>query len=234
MLNKDSPHWPNLLSLSAPLSAEEWAAILPLLNFPNLPSIRMDPFQEFPSIPVSVLDAFLCRHAKIARLYYYPDPLTIPEAGPLPRTALPLLRNLTTTARCIPHLLISAEVFPKLHTVRITGPDYTQITEALRLLSLHAGSNRLILEVSTGSWMFMTPADADIVRQLDHVETVVLFGFTDFVEPTAIVEWIKLFPALRRVGLRGCLHDDIEEERQSSFLLWAREELSRSVELIST
>ncbi|KAJ7507304.1 hypothetical protein B0H11DRAFT_1971126 [Mycena galericulata] len=270
-LNGGSSHWPNALNLSAPLAAEEWAGILPLLSFPNLPLIRMDPtddLHEAHNIPSDVLDAFLSRHPTITRMYYYPDPLTLPDSTPsptafLPRmlnlTAtsralhlfrspesafpnhytpphafLPRMRNITTTARCALHLLRSPEdVFPNLSVLRITGTqDSHVITDALRLLSRHRGNNKLILEISTGSWMVGGPADAAVVRRLHRVDTVILCRFTDLVDPETILLWLSLFPALRRVGLQGCLHDNFSQEEQREFLSRARLNLPNSIELL--
>ncbi|KAJ7099705.1 hypothetical protein C8R44DRAFT_810191 [Mycena epipterygia] len=239
-LNAGSPHWPNVLNLSAPLAGGEWAAILPLLNFPNLPLIRMDPPQEnasdFPNIPAEVLDAFLSRHPNITRMYYYPDPLTIPDVTfPHDSLNLPRMRNITTTARCALHLFRHPEgAFPNLLALRITGVDEPHvIASALRLLSRHAGSNKLILEVSTGSWMAIEP-DAAVVCALHRVDTVILCGYTDFVDSTAILRWVDLFPALRRVVLQGCLHHDVGQQARTDFPRRAREALPDPIELIST
>ncbi|KAJ7031611.1 hypothetical protein C8F04DRAFT_694977 [Mycena alexandri] len=238
-LNAGSPHWPNALNLSAPLAGEEWAAILPLLAFPKLPLVRMDlPRGDgIPNIPAPVLDAFLGRHPHITRMYYYPDPSTFHDAPAFPYTSLPRMRNITTTARGALHLFHSPEdAFPNLFIVCINGVnDPGVITEAFRLLARHGGSNKLILEVSSGSWMDKpSSADAAVVSTLHHVDTVILSGFTDLVDGDVILAWIRLFPALRRVGLQSCLHDAVGLEGQKDFPRRAREALPRSIELISS
>ncbi|KAJ7757053.1 hypothetical protein B0H16DRAFT_1537870 [Mycena metata] len=238
-LNAGSSHWPNALNLSAPLVGDEWAAILPLLAFPKLPLIRMDPPRGdgIPNVPAPVLDAFLGRHPLISRMYYYPDPRTLHDAPPFPHNSLPRMRNITTTARGALHLFHSPEdAFPNLFIVCINGAnDPGLITDALRLLARHGGSNKLILEVSSGSWMNKpSAAEAAVMSTLHHVDTVILSGFTDFVEGDAILAWIRLFPALRRVGLQSCLHTDLGLEGQKDFPRRAREVLPQSIELISS
>ncbi|KAJ6588488.1 hypothetical protein B0H19DRAFT_1099645 [Mycena capillaripes] len=237
VLNAGSSHWPNALNLSSPLADEEWAAILPLLKFPKLPLIRMDPDpSSVPNIPARVLDAFLARHPTITRMFYYPDPLSIVDAPAFPYASIPRLRNITTTARAALHLFHSPEdAFPNLFIIRMTGSEEQHvITDALRLLARHGGSNK-ILEVSSGSWMDnLTEDAAAVVRTLHGVDTVILSGFTDFVHPAAILGWVGLFPALRRVGLQGCIHEDAGSKEQKDFPRRAREALPDTIELIST
>jgi hypothetical protein len=223
------------LNLTSPLTAEEWAAILPLLEFPGLPLIRMEPQEGLPNIPARVLDAFLDRHGNITRMHYYPDPRTIPDAPAFPYASLRRMRNITTTARCVLHLFHEPEdAFPYLFIIRINGADEPHlIADALRLLARHRGYNKLILEVSSGSWM-NSLADTTVVSTLRRVDTVILAGFTDFVDPAVILRWVGLFPALRRVGLQGCIHDDAGPKEQKDFPRRAREVLPDSIELIST
>ncbi|KAJ7624973.1 hypothetical protein DFH06DRAFT_1229456 [Mycena polygramma] len=240
VLNPGSSQWPNALNLSSPLASQEWAAILPRLTFLRLPLIRMDPpggnLSSMPNIPAPVLDAFLARHPNITRMHYYPDPLTLPDAPPFPSNSMPYIRNITTTARGALHLLHRPEdAFPNLFIIRINGADEPHlIAPALRLLA-RLGGSRKILEVASGSWMAVAdPADADVVRGLHRVDTVILSGFTDFVDPGVILSWLCLFPALRRVGLQGCVHDDAGQKEQKDFTRRTREVLPDSVELIST
>jgi hypothetical protein len=77
-------------------------------------------------------------------------------------------------------------------------------------------------------------ADTTVVSTLRRVDTVILAGFTDFVDPAVILRWVGLFPALRRVGLQGCIHDDAGPKEQKDFPRRAREVLPDSIELIST
>ncbi|KAJ7701768.1 hypothetical protein B0H17DRAFT_1044601 [Mycena rosella] len=225
-LNAGLSYWPNALNLSAPLAGTEWAAILPRLAFPNLPLLRMAPPHPEGSIPAVVLDAFLGRHHALTRMSYYPDARTLPAAPAFPHAALPRIRNITTSARGALHLFCAPEAFPNLFAVRITG---AVAPAALALLGRHAGHNKLLLEVSTGSWM-----ETDDPGVLRRVDTVVLFEATDFVGADAVLRWLRLFPALRRVGLQGCLHDDVPEEDRKAFTSRARAALPKHVELIST
>ncbi|KAJ7481649.1 hypothetical protein FB451DRAFT_1236747 [Mycena latifolia] len=211
ILNPDLSHWPSALHLSAPLAGTEWAAILPLLTFPNLPLLRMNPQPEG-TIPTVVLDAFLNRHHALTRMSYYPDPLTLPTAPAFPHAALPRLRNITTSALGALHLFRAPEAFPHLFAVRMTG---AVLPSALLLLAHHAGHNKLILEVSTGSWM--DAEDAVAAAALHRVDTLVLVGATDFVSADAVLRWVSLFPALRRVALQDlpfgrarCLPEHVE------------------------
>ncbi|KAJ7164960.1 hypothetical protein C8R46DRAFT_1192699 [Mycena filopes] len=255
VLNAGSSHWPPALNLSAPLAAEEWGAILPLLAFPKLPLIRMDRPREgagiLPNVPAPVLDAFLARHPTLSRMYYYPDPLTLPLPFPpldsdpvrFPYASLPRMRNITTTARGALHLFRAPEhAFPSLFIVCISiSPDDDfggrTMTAALRLLARHGGANKLILEVASGAWMdspHFGEADAEVVRALHRVDTVILSGFTDFVRPEAILGWVGLFPALRRVGLQGCLHHGVGVEEKREFVGRVGAGLGAGVELISS
>lgn len=245
VLNSALWHWPNAVNISSPLAAHEWAAILPLVTFENLPRVRMDPpegdssranISTVSNIPAHVLDAFLSRHPTITRMYYHPDPLTIPDAPPFPYASLLRMRNITTTARCVIHIFHNPEVFPNLGVIRINAVDDPQVmTDALRLLSRHRGSNKLILEVSSGSWMDGLADDAAaVVRSLHRVDTVLLSGATDFVEPSVILRWVGLFPALRRVGLQNCVHGDAGPQNQEDFPRLAREAFSKYLEVIST
>ncbi|KAJ6591132.1 hypothetical protein DFH09DRAFT_194473 [Mycena vulgaris] len=228
-INSGSPHWPNALSLSAPLAAAEWRAILPLLSFPNLPVLRTEPPPPEGTIPAAMLDAFLSRHPTLRRMSYYPDPLTLPAAPAFPHEALPCTRNLTTSAPGALHLFRAPEVFPNLFTVRITGAVWP---DALALLARHAGHNKLILQVATGAWM--AGADAGVAAAALHrVDTVVLFGVTDFVATGAVLRWVGLFPSLRRVVLQECLHADVLEHERRDFGRRARANLPQNVELIS-
>ncbi|KAJ7077807.1 hypothetical protein C8R43DRAFT_966059 [Mycena crocata] len=230
-LNPGSAYWPNALNLSAALAAEEWAAILPLLSFPNLPRIRMERQSDvfgLPNVPAPVLDAFLSRHPTITRMYYYPDPCTIPDAPAFPFAALPRLRNISTTALGVRHLFHSpATAFPNMFAVCITGAC---TTGALHALARHAGTSKLILEVSTGAWM--ADADEGAATALHRVDTVILSGVVDFVDTSAILRWVCLFPALRRVVLQDCLHADVGQEERKNFSRCARDQLPPSVELM--
>ncbi|KAJ6481733.1 hypothetical protein C8R45DRAFT_1002868 [Mycena sanguinolenta] len=241
VLNAELWNWPNAVNLSSPLAAEEWAAILPLLNFRNLPRVRMDPPEgdlfrmnsATSSIPAHVLDAFLDRHPTITRMYYHPDPLTLPDAPLFPYASLPRMRNITTAVRCVPHLFHHPGAFPNLGVIRINAVHDPQVMhDAFSFLARHNGLNKLILELSSGSWM--QDAAATVVCSLHRVDTVLLSGFTDFVEPTVILQWLSLFPALRRVGLQGCVHDDAGQTEQRDFPRLAREALPNSLEVIST
>ncbi|KAF7366521.1 hypothetical protein MSAN_00909400 [Mycena sanguinolenta] len=243
VLNAELWNWPNAVNLSSPLAAEEWAAILPLLNFRNLPRVRMDPPEGdlfrmnsatiTSNIPVAVLDAFLDRHHTITRMYYHPDPLTLLDAPPFPYASLPRMRNITTTARCVSHLFHHPHAFPYLGVIRINAVHDPQVMhDAFSSLARHDGSNKLILELSSGSWM--EDGAATVVCTLDRVDTVLLSGFTDFVQPTVILQWLGLFPALRRVGLQGCVHNDAGQKEQRDFPRLAREALPDSLEVIST
>ncbi|KAJ7248591.1 hypothetical protein B0H12DRAFT_716478 [Mycena haematopus] len=239
VLNADLWHWPNAVNLSSPLAAEEWAAILPLLNFKNLPRVRVDPPEGDPfsvtvsNIPAGVLDAFLDRHPTITRMYYHPDPLTLPHAPPFPYASLSRMRNITAAARCVPHLFHHPDAFSNLGVIRVNSVHDRQVMDdALRFLARHRGSNKLILEVSSGSWM--EDASAAIVGSLHRIDTVLLSGFTDFVEPSVILRWLCLFPALRRVGLQGCVHDNAGQKTKQDFPRLAREALPNFLEVIST
>ncbi|KAJ7628619.1 hypothetical protein FB45DRAFT_918771 [Roridomyces roridus] len=100
VINPGMSHWPNVLKLSAPLSAEEWAAILQVVNFPKLPFVRMDGGS---GIPAPVLDAFLRRHPTIARMDYFPDPNTLPiqTYSDVDAPFLTRLLNLNGTSRAL-------------------------------------------------------------------------------------------------------------------------------------
>ncbi|KAJ7216577.1 hypothetical protein GGX14DRAFT_605317 [Mycena pura] len=245
VLNAGSFNWPNALRLSAPLASEEWAAILPFLTFANLPVVRMDPPDDLSAgsnIPAPVLDAFLARHSSITRIYYYPDPQTLLDAPPFPFHALPRLRGVTAAARGMHHLFYNPEAsFPSLSIVRITATTVDArephlMLDALRLLARHGGSKKLILEVSSGSWMDLDLglAGAAVACALRRVETVILYGHTDFVGAEGILSWIRLIPALRRVGLQDCLHPDVGDDVKKHFASRAREVLGNGVELMST
>ncbi|KAJ7093982.1 hypothetical protein B0H15DRAFT_831478 [Mycena belliarum] len=226
-LNVGMSHWLNTLNLSAPLAATEWAVILPLLAFSKVSLLRMDPRLES-TIPTIVLDAFISRHPTLTRMCYYPDPLTLSSALDFPYAALSRVRNITVSAPGALHLFRAPGAFPHLFAVRITG---AVAPAALSLLAHHAGHHKLILEVSTGSWMATEDASAATV-ELHRVDTVVLFGATDFVDADAVLRWVGLFPALRRVGLQGCLHRDVQDDAQRDFTSRARAVLPEHVELI--
>ncbi|KAK7042348.1 hypothetical protein R3P38DRAFT_2611488 [Favolaschia claudopus] len=232
-------HWPNSVNMSCPLAAEEWSAILPLVNFENLPQVRMDPPSRpdmTSKIPAPVLDAFLHRHPTITRMYYYPDPLTVPSGPPFPFASLPRIRNISTTSRNVVHLFQNPAAFPNLGVLTITGTtDAGVMTDALRLLARHAGKNKLIMEIHSGSWMDCLTEDMEaVVRSVYRVDTVLLSAYTDWVEPLAILRWLSLFPALRRIGLQNCIHSDAGQKEQEDFPRRAREVLPESVEVIAT
>ncbi|KAJ7057126.1 hypothetical protein C8F01DRAFT_1153491 [Mycena amicta] len=230
VFNAGSVHWPSSLRLGAPLASDEWGAVLPMLQFANLPVVRMDPCD----IPARTLDAFLARHPTLTRMYYYPAEGSL-DASPAPLT-LPRLRQLTTTARGACRFLREAGVaFPHLSALRVR--DVTQFTEMFELLGLlknHQGTEALILEAPAGAWMegFFTSTPAvDLVRSLHRVNLVVLSGATSRVDPEVIIRWLRLFPSLRGVGLQDCLHrdgvaeDNAWEEMRRGFAQRAREVL---------
>ncbi|KAJ7120048.1 hypothetical protein C8R44DRAFT_877523 [Mycena epipterygia] len=187
------------------LSSPELTVMLPHIILPALRRVHLDTTTMDPA----ALAEFLLRHPALVFLAYEPPDTDIRPplllSSPIAHPGLASIR-VTDPIHLIP-LLDSVGHSPALAEIafryaRSSAGSAAKLTSALRRLGLHPRDTTLVLQLASTSKRVLDAEERAVAQSLQRVSRVYV-DCTSVADGRALLPWLDLLPAVRRVEFRS-------------------------------